>query len=87
MEIRVEPGDEALLSGPLSPRAVWLGERRLAVVEVLDRWAGAEADYVKIRAEDGGLYILRRELRTGLWELAAYQGPEISATGAGGNDV
>lgn len=84
MEIRVELGDEALPSGPLSPRAVWLGERRIAVIEVLDRWAGAEADYVKIRGEDEGLYILRRDLRSGYWELTAYRGPEVSAADAGG---
>ncbi len=83
MEIRIEPGDKDLLSGLPSLRAIWLGERRLAVVEILDRWAGTEDDFVKIRAEDGATYILRRDLRCGLWELAAYRGPEASASAAG----
>ncbi len=82
MEIRVELDDEKGGRDPLSPRAIWLGEKRLAVLEVLDRWAGEAFDHVKILAEDRGLYILRRASLTGLWELAAYRGPEIPPAGA-----
>jgi len=83
MELRVELNDDERSGRDrLSPRAIWLGERRLAVLEVLDRWAGEDFDHVKIRAEDQGVYILRREARSGLWALAAYRAPGVPAAGA-----
>lgn len=82
MELRVELTDERGGRDRLSPRAIWLGKKRLAVLEVLDRWAGEEFDHVKIRAEDQSVYILRRDARSGLWALAAYRAPESPAAGA-----
>lgn len=57
-----------------SPRAFVLGDRRRQVAAVLDRWPGTGHLYVKLRAEDGGTYILRREDATGRWQLWLYQG-------------
>ena len=41
------------------------------VEEVLDQWYGPEDAFYKVRADDGNLYILRRETSTldGTWHL------------------
>lgn len=52
-----------------TPVRLTLDERRLEVVEVCDRWYDPEADYFKVRAEDGCLYLLRRARRSGRWSL------------------
>ncbi len=46
-----------------------LDERRLEVIEVCDRWYDPEADYFKVRADDGCLYLLRRDRVTDTWSL------------------
>ena len=51
------------------PLRFTLNERRLEVVEVCDRWYDPEADYFKVRADDGCLYLLRRELASDTWSL------------------
>jgi hypothetical protein len=63
MEITVEPGPGR------EPAAFVLAGRRWAVEAVLDRWPGSGHLYLKVRAEDGGIYLLRREDATGRWEL------------------
>ena len=40
-----------------TPRAVLLGERRVDVVRVLDRWRGEDHEYVKLDGSDGARYI------------------------------
>jgi len=54
------------------PRAFHLGGRREEVAAVLDRWPGSGYLYLKVRAGDGGTYILRREDATGRWELRLF---------------
>jgi hypothetical protein len=54
------------------PRAFWLGERRLAVVEILDRWIGPDYRYFRITADDGHLYVLRRDDAEDEWTLGAF---------------
>ncbi|MEE9608550.1 MAG: hypothetical protein V3U03_12490 [Myxococcota bacterium] len=62
----------------------WSGRMR-EVSELLDQWQGADHRYFRVRADDGGLYILRHDLRSGVWLLtffrrddAAGQPPETS---------
>ena len=45
------------------------------VEEVLDRWYGPSDAFYKVRADDGNLYILRRETSTpdGLWHLESFR--------------
>jgi len=45
------------------------------VEEVLDQWYGLDAAYFKLCADDGNLYILRRETSTpeGEWSLEAFR--------------
>jgi hypothetical protein len=45
------------------------------VEEVLDQWYGPQDAFYKVRADDGNLYILRRETSTpdGLWHLESFR--------------
>jgi hypothetical protein len=45
------------------------------VEEVLDQWHGPSDSYFKVRADDGNLYILRRETSTpnGPWHLESFR--------------
>ena len=44
------------------------------VEELLDQWYGPEDAYFKVRADDGNLYILRRETKlAGEWSLESYR--------------
>jgi len=51
-------------------------EGRLYLVEdVLDQWYGPDHLFFKIRADDGGVYILRHETSVpdGEWELVSFR--------------
>ena len=70
MEMRVEC--YAGFRGEQEPQAFWLGERRLAVVEILDRWIGPDYRYFRVKADDGHLYVLRRDDAEDEWTLGAF---------------
>ena len=44
-------------------------DNRKLIDMVLDRWPGKGYLYLKVRANDGAIYILRREDASGRWEL------------------
>jgi hypothetical protein len=56
-----------------TPRAFLIGNRRVTVVEMLDRWLGPDHRYFKLRGDDGDLYILRHDLASSEWELTLFQ--------------
>jgi hypothetical protein len=56
-----------------TPQAFFLGERRIEVVEVLDRWLAPDHRYFKVRGDDSGIYILRHEVATGEWEMTMFR--------------
>ena len=77
MNIRVEcysgyRGDE-------TPQAVWIGDRRIAVVEILDRWLAPEHRYFKFRGDDQGIYIIRNDVVTLAWQITFYQDPKLTS--------
>lgn len=55
------------------PRAFWLGERRVEVAGIVDRWLSPEHRYFKVRADDGGTYILRHDTAADRWELTMFE--------------
>jgi hypothetical protein len=71
MELRVEC--YAGFRGEQEPRQFWLGERRLTVREIVDRWIEPGRRWFKVRADDGDTYILRHDEGAGAWELAAFR--------------
>ena len=72
MPIRVEC--YAGYRGDQEPIAFWLGERRLAVRGVVDRWFAPTQRWFKVDADDRRMYVLRHDEATGDWELAALVG-------------
>jgi len=68
MDIRVEY--EQGPAGEPEPAVVWFGSRRLVVHAIVDRWYGTDRRWWKVETDDG-LYVLRRDDRSGEWELAA----------------
>jgi len=51
------------------PVAFHLGERRIAIREILDRWYGEDHAYFKVTGEDQMGYILRHDRSADTWEL------------------
>ena len=73
MKIRVDTYD-GYRSGE-RPLRFHLGRKRREVVELLDRWYGEDHDYFKVRADDGGVYVLRYNRDGDGWELVQYSAP------------
>ena len=59
--------------GEETPRRIVLGDRAVAVTEVLDRWLAPDHRYFKVRGDDGDVYIIRHDVRTGGWELTVFE--------------
>ena len=72
MNIRVEC--HAGYRGEEEPRAFTLGERRFAVLEIVDRWLDPEHRYFKVKVDDGRMFVLRHDTASAQWELAALVG-------------
>ena len=58
-----------------TPRSFTLGNRRLEVSSVLDRWRGQDHEYVKLTASDKNLYILRYDRNEDEWEIVLMETP------------
>ena len=71
MAIRVEC--YAGYRGEQEPLAFWLGERRVSVNAVVDRWFGPTQRWFRVEADDGDMYVLRHDETGGDWEIAAYR--------------
>ena len=70
MQMRVEC--PAGYRGELEPTAFWLGERRMVVNSIVDRWLSPELRYFKCAVDGGDAYILRFNRDSGDWDLAAF---------------
>jgi hypothetical protein len=56
-----------------TPRALRFGDRRVAVVDVIDRWLAPDYSYFKLRGDDGAVYIVRHDHEGDRWELTVYE--------------
>ncbi|MCH7930374.1 MAG: hypothetical protein IIA73_09545 [Proteobacteria bacterium] len=70
MEVRV--ACHAGYRGEETPRGFSLGERRIAVIDVIDRWLAPEHRYFKLLGDDGNVYILRHDTARQRWELTLF---------------
>lgn len=59
--------------GEQTPRVLVLGERRIAVVEMLDQWLAPHHRYFKLKGDDGAVYLVRHDVNPGTWELTMFQ--------------
>jgi hypothetical protein len=60
-----------------TPRRFWLGQRKIEVQEILDRWLAPSHRYFKIRGDDDAVYILRHDTESWQWELTFFQQDDI----------
>jgi hypothetical protein len=79
MELRVEC--YAGYRSDETPRAFFIGDRRIEVVEVLDRWLDPDHRSFKIRGENGNLYILRHDVPGEKWDLTLFRSAAMRETG------
>jgi hypothetical protein len=50
-----------------------LGKRWLAVQDVLDRWYNPHATWFRVRADGGGIYILKHDEAEDVWTLESFR--------------
>ena len=61
-----------------TPRAFLLGDRRVEVKQVIDRWLAPDHRYFKVVGNDGQTYIIRHDPYADRWELTTFQASETS---------
>ena len=64
MRVQVDP--------KAAPRTLYWGERRITIVEVIDQWYGPGYRYVKVKAHDNSVYILRFDEVHDRWDLIMF---------------
>jgi hypothetical protein len=55
--------------GEETPRRFELAGSWLEIQELLDRWLAPDHRYFRVRADDGGVYLLRHDVESQHWEL------------------
>jgi len=68
-------------TGEPEPAQMRLGETDIAVDGVVDRWLAAGHRYFKVRAADGGIYILRHDTSAGRWQMSFFQAADVVPPG------
>ena len=63
--------------GEQTPRTLILGDRRVAVAEVLDAWLAPDYRYFKLRGADGDTYLVRHDERSDTWELTMFRAERV----------
>ena len=58
--------------GEETPRELHLGQRRIAVTSVMDRWLAPDHRYFKVKGDDDGVYIVRHDPGAENWELVFF---------------
>ena len=59
--------------GEQTPRTLILGDRRIAVEDVLDAWLAPDHRYFKLKGADGNTYLVRHDERSDVWELTMFR--------------
>jgi len=67
--------------GEQAPRTLILGDRHIAVAEVLDAWLAPDYRYFKLRGADGNTYLVRHDERANTWELTLFRAGHVSGRG------
>jgi hypothetical protein len=59
--------------GDETPRTLIIGDRRVGVVEILDRWLAPDHRYFKLKGDDGHVYIVRYDNSSDEWDLTMFR--------------
>jgi hypothetical protein len=54
------------------PLRFTLGDRTIAVTDILDRWYGERERYFRVRTDDGDAYVLKYSDAEDTWELVSF---------------
>jgi hypothetical protein len=68
MRIQIEPHADLRAA----PRRLYRGKRRVDIIEIVDQWYGPGYRYVKVKAHDNSVYILRFDEIGDQWELIMF---------------
>lgn len=71
-DLRIRVECYAGYRGEQTPQQFFIGEQKVAVVEIEDRWLAPDHRYFKVRGDDGGVYILRHGVAANEWELTMF---------------
>jgi hypothetical protein len=63
--------------GEQTPRTLILGDRRIAVAEVLDAWVAPEYRYFKLKDADANTYLVRHDEGSNTWELTMFRAVHV----------
>lgn len=66
--------------GEETPQSLMLGDRRVGVEEVIDRWLDPQHRYFKLRGDDGGVYLVRHDVADDVWELTLFDSGRLPTT-------
>ena len=55
-----------------APGSLYWSERRIDIIEIIDQWYGSGYRYVKVRAHDNSVYIIRFDEIGDQWELIMF---------------
>jgi hypothetical protein len=64
--------------GEQTPRTLILGDRRIAVVEVVNAWLAPDYRYFELSGDDGYTYLVRNDERSSTWELTMFRARHVS---------
>ena len=71
--IRLEIECHAGHRGEEEPRYLTLDGKRIGVRDIVDRWMAPDHRYFKLLADDGAVYVVRRDVAGEGWELVMYE--------------
>ena len=54
------------------PLRFTLGDRTIAVADILDRWYGERERYFRVSTDDGDVYVLKYSDTDDAWELVSF---------------
>jgi hypothetical protein len=63
--------------GEQTPRVLILGDRPIAVAEVVDAWLAPDYRYFKLRGADGNTYLVRHDEQSNTWELTMFRADQV----------
>lgn len=69
MEWRIKVETYSSYSADLYPVRFWIGEKRLEILEIEDRWYSPGFKYFKVFTDDARHYILKKSTATDIWSV------------------
>jgi hypothetical protein len=73
--------------GEETPRNVQIGDNKIEVKEIVDRWLAPDHRYFKFIGDDNAIYIIRHDHQAFKWELTFYSSSKDLGTSFWGSDL